>query len=345
MIEGESGLIEISPSWNRPKYIPSQRKLLWPNGAFGLVYTSEKPDQLRGPQHDTAWADEPCKWRYLEKTWDNLEMGMRIGINPQICATTTPRSVPWLKTLMGDDQCVQTGGSTYDNILNLPPSFVRRVVKKYEGTRLGQQELWAKVFEDDPNALWKRDFIDKYRLRHPGELPDLVHIAVGVDPQATTTDERSESGIVAAGLGIDGHAYVLSDDSLSGKPAKWGKAAVDAFKFWKGDMIIGEGNNGGDMVEHVINVVDTAVPFQMVYASRGKRTRAEPVAMMYEKGFVHHLGLLPDLEDQMCTWVPGEKSPDRMDALVWVLWYLLVARGDKQTGYIVHDERVNISPI
>lgn len=323
MVEGESGILACSSPKFMPIYQSSKRRLTWPNGAIAICYSGDEPDQLRGPQHDSVWADEPQKWRYGIEAWDNMEFGLRIGPKPQAVATGTPLPIKLIKDLVFDPQTVVTRGSTYDNLNNLAPSFIKRVVRKYEGTRLGRQELRGEILDDTPGALWTRGNLDQYRVR---KIPTLVRVVVGVDPNASSGEDGAETGIVVAGLGVDGHGYVLDDLSLRASPAMWATAAVAGYYKHRADRIIGESNNGGEMVEHTIRTADKTVSFRSVHASRGKATRAEPISAMYEQGTVHHVGMFADLEDQLCEWVPAvsPKSPDRMDALVWALTELMI---------------------
>jgi phage terminase large subunit-like protein len=319
MVEGESGLLAVSPPWNRPLYEPSKRRLTWLNGAIATTYSGDDPDQLRGPQHDGAWADEPAKWRYSLDAWNQLEFGLRLGDHPQVVATTTPRPIPLIKQLVADRQTIVTRGSTYDNRPNLAQSFIERVLDRYEGTRLGQQELYAMLLDDTPGALWNRAILEATRVR---EVPKLVHIVVGVDPAASSDEGANETGIVVVGKGGDGHGYVLADRTVLGSPVTWAKAALHAYATYQADRIVVERNNGGEMVEHTIRTTEGGkdVPIQTVWASRGKYTRAEPVSALYEQGRFHHVGMFAQLEDQQCGYVPGVPgmdSPDRMDAMVW----------------------------
>jgi phage terminase large subunit-like protein len=321
MVEGESGILAISPPWFRPKYEPSKRRLTWPNGAIATTYSADDPDQLRGPQHDLAWCDEIAKWRYID-AWDQLQFGLRLGNDPRCVATTTPRPIPLIRDLIKDPTTVTTSGSTFDNRANLPDAFFQRVVAKYEGSRLGQQELHAVILDDIEGALWKRQQLEDVRVR---QYPELTRIVVGVDPAPTSSDESAETGIVVAGLGVDGQGYVLADVSLRDTPSNWAKAAVNAYHTYKADRIVAEANNGGDLIEHTIRTIDRKVAYKKVHASRGKQTRAEPISALYEQGKVHHVGYHALLEDQMTTWLPGLPSPDRMDALVWALTELMIS--------------------
>jgi phage terminase large subunit-like protein len=324
LVEGESGILAICAPWDRPVYEPSKRRLTWPNGSVATLYSADKPDLLRGPQHHWAVADELAAWRYAE-AWDQLMFGLRLGDHPRVTVATTPRPTPIIRELVRDANVAVTRGSTYDNQVNLAPAFMRQIITKYEGTRLGRQELLAEILDDVPGALWTREILDRGRVRR---APALARLVVAVDPAVSAGEAANETGIVVVGRGEDGHGYVLEDVSSKGSPAEWAAAAVMAFDRWGADRIVAEVNQGGDMVEHTIRTAAQDlhqrgkrgtgyVSFRQVRASRGKFTRAEPVSALYEQGRMHHVGMLAELEDQMCTWLPGEESPDRMDALVW----------------------------
>ncbi|WP_240876892.1 DNA-packaging protein [Shimazuella soli] len=328
MIQGESGILTISPPWFMPKYEPSKRRITWPNGAIATIYSGAHPDQLRGPQHELAWADELAAWKYPQETWDMLMFGLRLGTNPRVVVTTTPKPIPVVQSLVKAQTTAVTKGSTFDNAVNLAPAFLEQIVSKYEGTRLGRQELYAEILDDVPGALWKRQMLEDTRVP---THPDLIRVVIGIDPAATENEESDETGIVVVGKGVDGHAYVLDDLSLHASPDGWARTAVSAYYDFEADRIVAETNNGGDMVEHTIRTVDKTVSYKKVHASRGKLTRAEPIAALYEQGKVHHVGSFGTLEDQMCTWAPSQmQSPDRMDALVWALTELMLKK-DKPT--------------
>lgn len=317
MIEGESGILAVCPRDERPLYKKSERKLLWPNGSVSLIFTADEPERLRGKQHMKIWADELGSWRYPE-SWDQAMFGLRLGDSPQAVVTTTPRPTKLIRELAKQEGTVLTRGSTYDNQQNLAPSFFKQIITKYEGTRLGRQELNAELLEDNPNALWTLKQIDEARVK---VAPQLMRIVVGVDPAVTSNEDSDETGIVIAGVSTDGHYYVLDDVSLTAKPAEWARAAVKGYHDRKADRIVAETNNGGDLVETVIRTVDLNVSYKKVTATRGKLIRAEPVSALYEQGRVHHVGTFSTLEDQMCDFNPitSTKSPDRMDALVWAI--------------------------
>ena len=325
MVEGDSGILTISKENFMPLYEPSKRRLTWPNGTIGTLYSAEEPKRLRGPQHHFAWADELAFWKYIE-TWDMLMFGLRLGQNPQVVITTTPRPIPIIKELVKDPACVVTGGSSYENRENLAPSYFEKIIKKYEGTRLGRQELNAEILDDNPNAKWTRALIEEQRIGPNDKVPPLIRVVVGVDPAVSdpkeTEEKSAETGIIAAGISAEGHGYVLEDTSLAGSAVEWARAVVRSFNGNKGDRVVGEINNGGYLVEVNLRTVDRNIPFTSVHASRGKEIRAEPVSSLYEQGKIHHVGTFPQLEDQMCEWEPGQKSPDRMDAMVWAFWDL-----------------------
>ena len=321
MVEGPAGILAVSPDNERPVYESSKRKLTWPNGASALLFSAEEPDRLRGPQCEAAWCDELAAWKRMDETWDMLMMGLRLGPHPRCIVTTTPRPRALLKRIADDPHTHVTRGSTYDNLANLAPSFAAQIIARYKGTRLGRQELAGEYLEDVEGALWQRQWLDARRI---DEAPALQRVVVAVDPAVTSGPDSDETGIVVCGLGIDGRWYVLADRSCRASPDTWGRRVVSAFEEFEADRIVGEVNNGGELVEHVLRTISRTVPYTAVHASRGKITRAEPVAALYEQGRVSHVGLFADLEDQLCgyTGEPGEKSPDRMDALVWGITHL-----------------------
>lgn len=328
--EGESGLLSILP----PEWIKSYTRSLGSlcieltNGSLIFGYGSESPDKLRGPQHHRAWADELAAWEDLD-AWDQLLFGLRLGSNPRVVVTTTPRPLEILKDLVarvGGDVRLSTG-STYENEKNLPEKFLRRLRDRYEGTRLGRQELHAELLFDVPGALWSYDSFIRCV-----STPDLERLVVAVDPAVTSRDESAETGILVAGrarIKRRGYGYVLHDGTLRGRPEEWASRAISLYRMYEADAIVAEVNNGGDLVEHTIHTVDPSVNVRKVRATRGKLVRAEPVSALYEQGRVFHMGQFRKLEDQLVSYdgQKGQKSPDRMDALVWALTELLVDSG------------------
>jgi phage terminase large subunit-like protein len=329
MIEGVSGILATAPNWNRPTYEPSKRRLVWPNGATATTFSSEEPERLRGPGHDGAWADELGAWENAQSTWDQLQFTLRHGTDPRICVTTTPRPTKLLRDMLAREgrDVIVTRGSTYDNFANLAPSFIEAIKARYEGTRLGRQEIFAEMLSDTPGALWQLDWLDRDRDER---APELKRIVVAIDPAVSTNEGSDETGIVVAGVSADRHGYVLEDLSGRYQPHEWAAVAVAAYRRHQADRIIGEKNNGGDMIESTIRMVDANVCFRAVHASRGKVARAEPVSALYEQRKVHHVGSFAKLEDQLCSFTSdfdrnrAGYSPDRLDALVWALSELLV---------------------
>jgi len=326
MIEGESGLFANAHPSFRPRFEASRMRLKWPNGVLAQGYSAEEPNTLRGPQHDAAWCDELAAWRYVE-AWDNLLMGLRIGSDPRVVVTTTPKPTRLIRELVKDPHCVVTRGSTWDNQNNLSPTFISTIITRYQGTRIGRQELEAELLEDTPGALWTRDRVEGCRV---GERPVLRRVVVAIDPAVSTRPGADETGIVVVGLGADGLGYVLEDASGHHRAEDWARLAVALYQRFQADRVIGEVNNGGDLVEATLRAVDRSVSYKPVRASRGKVVRAEPVAALYEQGRVKHHGSFPLLEDQMCRFTAeidrtqAGESPDRVDALVWALTELMI---------------------
>lgn len=324
MVEGESGLLRLAPPWCRPHYEPSKRRLTWPNGAVATTFSAEDPDQLRGPNIDGAWCDELAAWTQLEATWNMLQFTLRRGDDPRAVVTTTPRPLKLLRDLIASPTTAVTKGRTYDNAANLAPAFLAQIVAKYEGTRLGRQELDAEMLEDSDGALWSREQLEALRMTPPAPEP-LGRIVVAVDPAVSSGAHADETGIVVCGASEDGQrAYVLADHSLRGSPHAWARAAVRAYHRWRADRIVAESNQGGEMVETTIHTIDANVPVTLVHASRGKWVRAEPCAALFEQRRVFLVGTFPQLEDQLVLWEPGESSPDRLDAMVWALTDLML---------------------
>lgn len=333
MIEGESGLLAISAPWCRPSYEPSKRRLTWPNGAFATAYSADEPERLRGPQHDAFWADELASWRYPE-AWDQLQFGLRLGARPRGIVTTTPKPIALVRDLLKDPTTAVTRGSTYDNRANLAASFFTKIVSKYEGTRLGRQELKAEILDDVPGALWTRALLAQAQARPGYEPPDFARVVVAVDPSGTKGDGQGDDiGLVIAARGVDGRAYVIKDRTASLSPAGWGRRTVESYDEFSADRVVAESNFGGAMVEATIitaakDMDHPFLPYTPVRASRGKSVRAEPIAALYEQGRVTHLDGMPQLEDELCNFTSagyvGGGSPNRADALVWALTELML---------------------
>lgn len=334
MVQGESGILAVS--WEhdrdhkgnligRPEYQPSLRRLTWANGAVATTYSAEEPDRLRGPQHDRLWCDEVAAWNGgdPDEAWDMAMFGLRLGDAPKAMISTTPRPIPLIRELIASPRCIVTKATTAANRANLASTFLTQIVSKYEGTRLGRQELDGELIEEVEGALWTRAMIERSRVSVP---PDLVRVVVAVDPAVSSGDTSALTGIVAAGVDTNGRGYVLRDVSGRYTPDGWARRAIAVYDELKADRIVAEGNQGGDMVRHTLETVRSNIPIRVVHASKGKQARAEPVSALYEQGRVSHVGAFPELEDQLCTWEPlsGKASPDRLDAMVWAFTELMV---------------------
>ena len=322
MIEGPSGILAHCPRSERPEWLPSRRRLEWPNGAVAQVFSADDPEQLRGPQFDAAWCDELAKWRQPDAAFDNLQFGLRLGLRPRQLVTTTPRPTALIKRLLSDPRTAVTRASTHANAAHLSPAFIEEVIGRYAGTRLGRQEIDGEIIEDRADALWTRSLIEACRV---AEAPPLMRIVVGIDPPASSREGADACGIVVAGISEGGMVYVLEDASAQGlSPAAWANRAIALYRRHQANAIVAEVNQGGDMVRAVLRQVDHTVPVKEVHAMRGKWLRAEPVAAMYAQGKVKHVDPpLSELEDQMCDFgfggLSSGASPDRLDALVWAV--------------------------
>lgn len=322
MIEGPSGILNVFPPNQRPNYEPSKRKITFHTGAVAITYSGDEPDQLRGPNIDTAWVDELASIPKQEQVLDMIAFCLRIGINPRCVITTTPRPTRTIKRLIRESNTCITRGSTFENRDNLSNVFFSSIIERYKNTRIGKQELYGEILDDNPKALWKSDNIEATRVNRS---PKLLRIVIGVDPAITANKNSDETGIIAVGKGVDGHFYVLDDKSCIESPNGWGNAVVSLYNKLLADRVVAEVNQGGDMVQHVIKTIDVNVSFKSVHSSRGKRVRAEPVAALYEQLKVHHLGTFPDLETQMVDWdaESDPDSPDRIDALTFAITELM----------------------
>ena len=341
MVKGESGLLALCSKYDKtykgkhmgfPNWSPTKRTLTWENGAQVEFFSAEEPERLRGPNFQAAWCDELAAWKKDEDTWDMLQFCLRKGRHPKVCVTTTPKSTKLVRRLLKDPKTCITVGSTFDNAANLADIFLEAVTTQYEGTRLGRQELYAEVLEENEGALWTTDTIDGCQVDRD-KIPDLTRIVVALDPAVTSNAESDMTGIVVAGVDVNGKAYILGDYTDRLSPQGWAAKAIELYHSFEADRIVAEVNQGGDMVKHTIHGEDESVPLKMVRASRGKYARAEPVAALYERGLVHHVrnpedsdANLNELETQMRTWEPlgSIGSPDRLDACVWALTELML---------------------
>lgn len=333
-VEGESGLLAVLPddrvaNWNR-----SMGELFLANGSRIKCFSADEPERLRGPQHHGAWCDELAAWRYPD-AWDQLQFGLRLGDMPRTVVTTTPKPTRLVKALAERTDVHVTRGATFDNAANLSAAALAELRARYEGTRMGRQELYGELLDDVEGALWTHAMIDDHRR----PMPELVRVVTAIDPAVTSGEDSDETGIIVAGIGTDGDGYVVADRSGKFTPDAWARRAVAAHDEHQGDRVVAEVNNGGDLVELTLRAVDPSVPYRKVTASRGKRLRAEPVAALYEQGRIHHVGVFDKLEEQMLTWTPESgDSPDRLDALVWALTDLMLTESKaRRRGLIVRD--------
>jgi len=346
LVEGPAGLLNVWPERLRPIYEPSKRRVLFHTGDTATLFSAEDPDSLRGPQCALGGLDEVAAYLYAQEVWDMFSFGLRLGRHPRAIVTTTPRPTALIRALVKDPTTIVTRGSTYDNRANLAESFIHDMKRRYEGTRLGRQELLGEILEDVEGSLWSQGILDRTRVR---EVPvTLNRIVVGVDPSAGAEDGNDEQGIGVAGMGQDGHLYVLADRTCKLSPEGWGAAAVDAAVQYKADCIAVERNCGGDMAESVIRFcaekMKVAIRVKAVTATRGKHVRAEPIAAVFEQGRGHIVGNLAKLEDELCAFTAagytGAKSPNRADGMVWAATELL--EGDRRIAANVHAGKGNV---
>lgn len=324
MVEGPSGLLAVHPLAERPLYEPSKRLLSWPNGAIATCYSAEAYEQLRGPQFDGAWIDELAKFREGEKVWDQLMFGLRLGLNPRVIVTTTPRNTKLLKRLVKDPEVVLTKGSTFENAKNLAKPFLDYIRHHYEKHWLGRQEIYAEFVEKTEGALWTPSLLE--RARESFQRIPLHRIVIAIDPAVSHGTNSDETGIIVAGLNDRGIGVILEDLSLRGPAHLWIQKTIEAYHRLKADRIVAEVNMGGELVEQLLRSHDHTVSYKPVRAMRGKALRAEPIASLYERGKIWHASSFPELDEQLCSYRPGitTKSPDRLDALVWALTELML---------------------
>ena len=335
MVKGESGFLSVCWEGDKtyagkkmgyPEWSPTKRTLTWENGAQVQFFSAEEPERLRGPQFEAAWCDELAAWNKDIDTWAMLQFCMRLGKHPRIMVTTTPKPTKLVRQILKDTNTHVTTGSTFDNAANLASVYLKAVKEQYEGTRLGRQELYAEVLEEAEGALWTTDMLDKASVKHE-DVPHLNRIVVALDPAITSNAESDMTGIVVAGIDVNGVAYVLGDYTDKLSPQGWASKAISLYHQYNADRIVAEVNQGGDMVKQTIHGEDETIPYKAVRASRGKYARAEPISALYERGLVKHVSNPPDgaslneLETQMRTWEPlgSIGSPDRLDACVWAL--------------------------
>ncbi len=323
-VNGPSGLKAHNPHV-RSYQTTGGNYIRWPNGVEGKIFGASSPDDVErlraGGNRCLAWAEELAAWRHLDTAWDHMQLGLRLGPRPHAVVSTTPKPRKKYLTIREDVRTVRTGASTRDNP-HLDEKVRAKYFEVYGGTRLGRQELLAEILLDTPGALWTYAMFEN---RQPAPA-DLVRTVVAIDPAVTSGEDSDETGMVVAGLGADGRGYVLADRSCRLSPDGWARRAVAAYDEFAADLVVAEVNNGGDLVEQTIRTVRPRLPYKKITASRGKQTRAQPVAALYEQGRISHVDVFPELEEQLTTWTPESgTSPDRLDALVWALTELMLA--------------------
>ena len=330
---GNSGLLSIIPdecyssSVDYKGYSSSLSEIRLFNGSKIVGYAAQEPERLRGPQFHRAWCDEIAAWRYPEAL-DQLMFGLRLGDNPKCVITTTPKPNKMIKTLVERDDVSVTSGSTFENEENLAQSALDMLKRRYEGTTLGRQELYAEIIEELEGALWSNKLIEEARLPEDTEK-ELKQIIVAIDPAVTNNEDSDETGIMVVGKDHNNEYYVLEDASGKYSPDGWATKAINCFYDWDADRIVAEVNNGGDLVERLLRGMDVNIPYRSVRATRGKLVRAEPIAALYEQRRVHHIGYFPELESQLCSYTGETKpSPDRLDALVWGISEISRSKGE-----------------
>ena len=313
--EGPSGIVNILKEFNvLDTYNRSMGEIVLTNKSRIKLFSGEEPDRLRGPNFHYGWFDELAAFTQTD-AWDQYKFALRLGTHPQTVVTTTPRPTKIIKEMTKRDDTIVVRGSTFENAANLAPAALAELRLRYEGTRLGRQELYGEIIDDNPGALWQRTNLDEHRVE---THPPLMRIVVAIDPAVTSGEDSDSTGIVVSGVTSSGEYYVLEDLTIKASPDGWARTAVNAYHNHKADRIVAETNNGGDMIEHLIRQVDPTVSFRKVTATRGKILRAEPVAALSEQGRLHLVGKYPELEDQLCNFTHESKdSPDRLDAMVW----------------------------
>ena len=324
MVNGVSGLQAISKDEDGLTYIPSLRELHWKNGAVATLYGAENYQQLRGPQFDLAWVDEFAKFLYPRETFEQLSFSLRMGDDPKLILTTTPRPIPFIKELMARDDVVTVRGSSLENKENLSPAFLKQL-EYLKGTRMEAQEIYAEIVEDNPNTLWSwRDIENCYR-----DPPHYIeNIVIGVDPAMTSGDNSDETGIVIVGKDCNDRAFVLEDASMKSPSEVWIKKVAELYKKYRARKVVIETNVGGDLLEELLRKEDSTMRIRKVHAKESKVCRAQPVVLLYQKNLVFHAKQFRELEMEMATYEVGQKSPDRMDALVWALSDLFEIESD-----------------
>ena len=359
VVRGESGFLNCCWSGDKtysgthlglPDWSPTKRVLTWDNGASVTLFSAEEPDRLRGPQFSAMWVDELASWYKDRETWDMAQFGLRLGKHPQVCVTTTPRPTKLVRDIMKNPKTIVTYGSTFDNSANLAATYIQAVKDQYEGTRLGRQELYAEIMDEASGALWTRDLLSKCEVEGVDDpvafAKTLARVVISVDPAVTSNAESDMTGLVVAGIDLNGCSYILEDATDRYTPEGWATRAIGLYHQYEADKIVAERNQGGEMVRSTLHTVDETVPVKLVHASRGKFARAEPVSSLYERGKVKHLKGLDALEDQLVQWEPlgSIGSPDRLDAMVWAVTELALKGISKPELRLAYSDAKGLIP-
>ena len=352
MVKGESGFLAVCWSGDKtnkgvhmgaPEWSPTKRTITWANGATVTFFSSEEPDRLRGPQGDACWMDELCAWNKDRETYDMAQFCLRLGKHPRTFITTTPKPTKLLREIIKNPRTQVVRGSTFDNSANLAETYINAVKSAYEGTRLGRQELYAEIMDEASGALWTREILSKCELDIKDTVEyakTLMRVVVAIDPAVSANAESDMTGIVVAGIDVNGTCTVLEDHTDRYSPEGWATKAVELYEKFSADRIVAEKNQGGEMVRHTLQTINDTVPIRLVHASRGKYARAEPVSALYERNKVKHARGLDALEDQMVQWEPlgSIGSPDRLDALVWAITDLALKGVAKPTLNLAYSD-------
>ncbi len=322
MVEGESGILSINNKNDKLVYNHTKRLLTWGNGAIATLYGAENYEQLRGPQFDAAWVDEFAKFAYPRETFDQLSLSLRLGKDPKMILTTTPRPLQFLKDLIARKDVITVRGSSLENKENLSPTFLQQL-EYLKGTRLEAQEIYAEIVEDRQNTLWGWSDIENCYKSPPHYLDNII---IAVDPAITSKESSDETGIIVAGKDGFGKAYVLEDASANLPPDKWAYRIVELYRKYRAKKVVIETNAGGELLTNLLKSIDNNIILKPVYAHKSKIERASPIAILYQKKMIFHAYQFRELEMQMVTYEPGQKSPDRLDAMVWAMTDLFFSK-------------------
>ncbi len=320
MVEGQSGIMSTSLSVDNVIFYPSKRQILWKNKTKAFLIGADNYESMRGYQFDLIWIDEFAKFKNPKDIWDQILFTLRLGDDPRCIMTTTPKPLKILLDLSKNSFTYLTKGSTFENKENLAAKFIETMKATYVNTHLGQQELFGEIVISNNNSLWKNENIQYKEIGNDS----MKRIVIGVDPAVTSNENSDETGIIIAGIGHDEKIYIMDDLSGRYKASEWVKIVSKAYEQYGASRVVAEVNNGGDLVEGMIRSVSKYISYSSVRAIRGKISRAEPVALLYESSNVYHFRRFAILEEQMCNMsydseTINNQHDDRVDALVWAV--------------------------